>query len=427
MIQLASAQVHASERPGIPIRVFYSFPHRLGSGRICYTAWQQVSGLASAGAEVTAAVGSIVKPLAGSVRVHTTLSRGAIRIPYRVVGHKNAFWIHDVITAKLLKSIAGSIDIVHAWPLGSRQTLKTARALGIPAVLERPNAHTRFAMEVVRRECQKMGVALPAGHEHAYDEDTIHVEEEEYELATALLCPSDFVLRTFLEKGFERQRLVRHQYGFDERVFCVSDRSRARSNGAGLNMLFVGGCAPRKGLHYALSAWLASSACEQGRFVIAGEFVPGYREALSSMLSHSSIVVLGQRNDVADLMRQADVLVLPSIEEGSALVTSEARGCGCVLLVSEASGAMCRHMHDSLVHEVGDVSALAEHMGRLDRDRSLLERLRVASLESIGDITWTAAARRLVEAYGEVLSDVKRGKYAGSVTDSNEDPTEILR
>ena len=35
-----------------PIRVLYSFPHKLGADRICYTAWQQVNGLAAAGADV---------------------------------------------------------------------------------------------------------------------------------------------------------------------------------------------------------------------------------------------------------------------------------------------------------------------------------------------------------------------------------------
>ena len=63
-------------------------------------------------------------------------------------------------------------------------------------------------------------------------------------------------------------------------------------------MLFVGGCAPRKGLHYALEAWLRSPASNTGRFLIAGAFVPGYAEKLAPMLSHRSIEVLGHRSDV---------------------------------------------------------------------------------------------------------------------------------
>ena len=34
------------------VRVLYSFPLRLGADRICGIAWQQVNGLAAAGAEV---------------------------------------------------------------------------------------------------------------------------------------------------------------------------------------------------------------------------------------------------------------------------------------------------------------------------------------------------------------------------------------
>jgi hypothetical protein len=44
--------------------------------------------------------------------------------------------------------MAKQIDIVHAWPVGSLQTLETAKKLVIPTVLEWPNANTRFAYEV---------------------------------------------------------------------------------------------------------------------------------------------------------------------------------------------------------------------------------------------------------------------------------------
>ena len=75
-------------------------------------------------------------------------------------------------------------------------------------MLERPNAHTRFAYEAVRAECERLGVALPADHEHAYNADTLRLEEEEYALADRLLCPSDFVLQTFLDEGFAPDQLV---------------------------------------------------------------------------------------------------------------------------------------------------------------------------------------------------------------------------
>jgi D-inositol-3-phosphate glycosyltransferase len=387
---------------GTRLRVLYSFPHRLGAERICHTAWQQVAGLAEAGADVMVFAAANARPLPAGAVLRPTLARGRMRVPTRLLGRLRTCRLHDRIVARRLERLGRRVDVVHAWPLGSLRTLQTACRLGIPTVLERPNAHTAFAYRVVQEECRRLDVTLPPGHEHAHDPDVLAIEEAEYRLATRLLCPSDFVARTFLDEGFPPERLARHQYGFDDRVYYPRPGQPAR--GAGLTALFAGGCAPRKGLHHALDAWLASSASRYGRLLVAGGFVAGYAERLAPALSHPSVRVLGHRTDLPELMRTSDVLVLPSIEEGSALVTSEARGSGCVLLVSDASGAVCRHMDNALVHRAGDVAALTRHFDRLDGDRALLASLRAASLRTVGDITWKAAAARLLGAYAEAIA-----------------------
>lgn len=384
------------------VRVLHSFPHRMGANRICYIAWQQVNGLAAAGAEILAFPGSLSRAVPAGVKVEPTLARGRLRLPYKLVGSRRAFVLHDSIVARRLRGLAGEVDIVHTWPLGALRTLKAARELGIPTVLERPNANTRFAYEVVQKECERLGVALPPGHEHAYNADILRVEEEEYDLADGLLCPSDFVVKTFRDKGFEPGKLVRHTYGFDEKVYFPGRRTRPAD--AGLAMLFVGVCAVRKGVHFALEAWLKSPAHETGTFQIAGEFLPAYAEKLRPMLSHPSVKVLGHRNDIPDLMRQSDILVLPSIEEGFGLVIADAMGAGCVPLASDACTEICRHMQTGLVHPVADVATLAQQITMLHEDRSLLERLRIASLEFAPQVTWTAAGVRLLEAYREVIA-----------------------
>jgi glycosyltransferase involved in cell wall biosynthesis len=309
--------------------------------------------------------------------------------------------LHDWIVARRIEKLAGQIDIIHTWPLGALETLKTAARLGIPTVLERCNAHTRFAMEVVQEECERLGVTLPPDHEHAYNEEKLRREEEEYELASSLLCPCDFVVKTFLDKGFTRERLVRHIYGYDEKVYYPSAERRPPQRG--LTMLFVGVCAVRKGVHFALEAWLKSPACKDGTFLIAGEFLPAYQEKLAQMLSHPSVKVLGHRDDVPELMRKSDILVLPSIEEGFGLVITEAMGSGCVPLASEACTEICSHMETGLMHKVGDVEALCQHITMLHADRALLERLRAASLKVAPEITWTAAGRILLQAYRETI------------------------
>jgi glycosyltransferase involved in cell wall biosynthesis len=382
-------------------RVVYSFPLRLGAGRICYTAWQQVNGLAAAGAELRVFSASVGREIPAGAKVSSTLEWGRARLPFRIVGTKRAVALHDKIVARRIEKLADQIDIIHTWPTGSLETLRTAARLGIPTVLERPNANTRFAMEVVKEECNRLGIVLPPDHEHAYNEEKLRREEAEYRLATRLLCPSDFVVKTFVDKGYPNRKLIRHIYGYDEKVYYPGCEPRDPKQG--LRMLFVGVCAVRKGVHYALEAWLNSPACKTGNFLIAGEFLPAYLEKLAPWLSHPSVKVLGHRNDVADLMRNSDLLVLPSIEEGFGLVITEAMGCGCVPLASEACTEICSHMKTGLMHKIGDLESLTRQITMLHEDRALLQRLRDACLRACPEITWTAAGRRLLDAYRETI------------------------
>jgi len=384
------------------VRVLFSFPHKLGADRICHTAWQQVNGLAAAGADVLVFPGVLHRPVSPNITARPTLARGKARIPYRLFGRMRTLAFHDWIVSRRIEKLVGKVDIIHTWPLGALQTLKTAARYGIPTVLERPNAHTRFAMEVVQKECERLGVALPPDHEHAYNAAKLRREEEEYQLAYRLLCPSDFVVQTFLDQGFPQEKLARHQYGFDPTIYYPNGRQESRKRG--FTMLFVGVCAVRKGVHYALEAWLQSPAHRDGTFLIAGDFLPAYAEKLAPMLSHPSVHVLGHRKDIPELMRQSDVLILPSIEEGYGLVIAEAMGSGCVPLASDACTEICRHMETGLVHRVGDVATLTQHIAMLHGDQKLLERLRAASLRMSNETTWTAAGVKLLQVYREAIA-----------------------
>lgn len=400
------------------IRVLYSFPHKLGGGRIQTTAWEQVKGVVAAGAEVVVHPAVLQVPVPGNPKVQPTLSLGGFRLPYKLLGTLRTCALHDRIVARRLRKLKGKIDIVHLWPLGAVETAKAAAEIGIPTVLERPNAHTRFAYEVVQKECERLGVDLPPDHEHAYKPEVLRTEEEEYKLSYRLLCPSDFVVKTFLDLGFQHEQLVRHFYGVDEHLFYPSAERQKRQKT--FTLIFVGVCAVRKGLHFALEAWLKSPASRDGKFLIAGSFIPAYEDKLRPMLSHPSVQVLGHREDVAELMRSSDAFVLPTIEEGFGLVCTEAMACGCVPIVSDACTDICKHMENSLVHRIGDVKALSEHITALYESPTLLSRLRDSGLRGVPEITWSAAGERLLALYREVIADYRQARQSGPSTEPAE-------
>ena len=386
------------------IHVLYSFPLRLGITGIGMSAWYQIWGLLREGVHVELYCGSLEKQLQKLNYLKRTLVPFGIKIPMRLLGGNRVMRLHDRIVSNALRCISrkSHIDIVHCWPSGCLQTLKTARELGIRTILERPSVHTRLVYEITARECDKLGIKL---HKHysLFDETRLAREEEEFSLADRLLCPSKNVMKTFIERGFKENQLLIGRRGYNPDIFYTEECSNREKEKYFFTMAYIGEGNPLKGLHFALHAWVASEASKKGRFYICGRILPEYRDLLNPLLAHPSVKYLGFVQDVAKIMRHCDALVLPSLSEGYGRVTCEARACGCVPLVSDAASEACEHMKNGLVHKAGDVDMLREHIDLLASNIGLRERLRAHSLENIKSLTWSEAAKSLVAAYRECL------------------------
>jgi glycosyltransferase involved in cell wall biosynthesis len=388
---------------GGELRVLYSFPHVLGKAGIGTTAAHQIDGLLEQGVTVDVVCTSSTVPLRGARRVVETLKVAGRRIPHRALGVRRAYAYHDMRAARILRRLHGEFDLVHCWPAACLRTLTTARAVGVPSFREAPSAHTKRAYEDAARSAAAVGVALPKGHHHRHDPKELARELREFAAADYLLVPSPYVERTFLEESQPPDSLILHQYGFTPGDFHPPKRS-SNGGGRGLRALFVGRGEPNKGLHLALKAWVDSGAGEDGDLLICGDVLPEYRERIAGLLEHPSVHELGFVDDVGALMRDSEALLLPSLTEGSALVTYEAQAAGCALLVSDAAGAPCVHGEQGLIHEAGDVGALTRHLRQVREDANLLSRLRDEALANATQLTWSAAGTVLAAAYRQGLA-----------------------
>jgi glycosyltransferase involved in cell wall biosynthesis len=397
------------------MRILYSFPHSLGRPGIGTTAYHQVEGVIESGTSVVVCCTSLDRDVVGADSIVRTLAVGGRRLPHRLLGVQRAYRYHDRRAANLLRALAGSVDVVHAWPSAMLETVKVARSIGVPVAREVPNTHTAHAFAAVTRELSQLVMPPIEGHSHTFAQEILQREEAEYEAADCLLVPSEFALGTFIDRGVPRGKLVLHRYGFDPTRFYPDGPARVSGQRRdGLQALFVGSCEPRKGLHYALRAWIESGAAARGRFVICGDFVPGYREALASWLDHPSVSVSGFSQNPAALMRESDILIFPTVEEGSALVTYEAQACGCALVVSDAAGARCRHEREGLVHPAGDVRTLTSHLRTLDEQPELVMRLQHGAIENSRQLTWRHAGQELVDVYAGLAASTRRPDLAAT-------------
>lgn len=103
---------------------------------------------------------------------------------------------------------------------------------------------------------------------------------------------------------------------------------------------------------------------------------------------------------VAEMMRQADIFVLPTLEDSFALVVFEAMATGLPVVTTSHAGAseMIEAGDDGLILPAGDVDALAEAIRRLVQSPELCRELGAAARRKVqGAHSWEDYGRRVME------------------------------
>jgi glycosyltransferase involved in cell wall biosynthesis len=387
------------------MRVLYSFPDTLGAAGIGTTALEQVRSLARLGVDVHVAATSLAAD--PGVPCTVTLAPAGCRVPHGALGRDHAgalraYAWHDRRVAAMIRRGAG-LDAVHCWPQATLRTAHVASQLGIAVLRQAPSTHTAHAVRTVAALHAELGMPMRVDDFHGHSPALVAREEAEYEAADLVLAPSPYAASTFARRGFPAERVWVHRFG------CDLDRFRPAAGEPDperpLTFLFAARGEPAKGLHHALRAWAASGvATDSARLVLCGRIDADFRRHLGALLDDPSIEERGFTTDLATVMREADVMLLPSRNEGSALVTYEAQATGCVLAVSDATGAPAQHLVHGLVHRAGDEAALADHLRRLATERALLPDLRRRVLMDRERLAWDAAAGGLAGAYRAAIA-----------------------
>ncbi|WP_374019305.1 glycosyltransferase family 4 protein [Paenibacillus thiaminolyticus] len=133
-----------------------------------------------------------------------------------------------------------------------------------------------------------------------------------------------------------------------------------------------------------------------------GEAEPELRDMTASLGLSEHVYFLGRRQDAAALMKQADLFVLPSIQDNHPVAVMEAQLAGKLVIVSNAGGIpeMVQHGVTGLVSEAGRSEQLLHHLQLgLDNDSF---RLQVgAQAQAWGRAYWSLEAMtgRVLDIY----------------------------
>lgn len=264
---------------------------------------------------------------------------------------------------------------------------------------DRGSSHQRYQEELVSDEFRRWGVDAPVSDPR----DTVR-EEAIYAMADGITVPSSFAARSFVAMGIPAEKVHTIPYGV--RLERFKPPATPPPNPAErFEALFVGGVGLRKGVPYLLEAF-AKVQHPQKRLRVVGALSREMGAVLGRLpQQHVEFLGLQPQARVAELMGQSHLLVLPSVEEGLALVQGQALACGCPVLATTNTGGedLFRDEEEGFIVPIRDAVALTNRMQRVIDESGLWERLRAAALDRVHQLGgW--------ETYGECWHNLLHGK-----------------
>ncbi|MBT9463095.1 glycosyltransferase family 4 protein [Hydrogenophaga sp.] len=269
------------------------------------------------------------------------------------------------------------------------------QARGGRYVCDRGSSHIKVQDTLLREEHTEWGLPF-----EGIDHRAIEREEAEYALADCITVPSGFAYRSFVDQGVASEKMRLLPYGVNLSRFAPC----GTPDPARFDLLFVGAMSLQKGVPYLLQAF--KRVRHSGKsLTFAGAVAPQLIALMKVRgLWSDDIRVLGHvpQAELKQVMSQSHVLVLPSVQEGLAMVMAQAMACGCPVIASENTGA--RDLFDDgqegFIVPVRNPQALTERLQRLADEPDLRMRMSAQALERVKRMGgWRDYGQRALSTY----------------------------
>lgn len=343
-------------------------------------------------------------------RLHTRPWREALRLAAGRVGwqrplrHETGWASVDAVYHALDRHVADRlwhwyrrrcISAVYAYEDGARDTLLAARGLGLRAVYDLPIAYHATVHRLLAEEAERWPAWQPTLVATADSAAKLERKREELLAAEVVVCPSRFVLDSVPDELRRGRRFVVAEFGSPPPG--GGERTEA-APGRPLRLLFAGSMGQRKGLADLFEALRLLDRRDVELVVMGSPLLPlAFYQGLGVPFRWEPP---RPHAEVLALMDRCDVLVLPSIAEGRALVQQEALSRGLPIVVTPNAGGedLVQDGETGFLVPIRAPQVLAERIAWLADHRDALPAMAAASRRMAARLTWHDYAQRVLDA-----------------------------
>jgi len=307
-----------------------------------------------------------------------------------------AWWSHRSFDGYVRNAMPNG-DILFALSSSVLEAAKKMQSLGGKFVCDRGSSHIQYQNKILQEEYRRWKVDFSG-----VDPRFIATDEECYDVADFITVPSLFVYRTFLEHGVEESKLRRIPYGVDLDLY----KKVADPAPEWFDVLFVGQVSFRKGIPYLLEAYKRFRHPKK-RLTIVGAIQPEIKTYLGRQEIGDDIRFLGivPQTELKNIMSSSHVMILPSIEEGLALVQAQAMACACPVIGTENSGAEDLFEDDieGFITPIRDTDTIVDRLGEMADNPLKRQKMSEAALTRVKNLGgWDTYGDQMVNMFTQL-------------------------
>jgi len=311
----------------------------------------------------------------------------------------------DRTVAQRIRQRTG-LEGVYGYEDGSLETFRAAKKLGLKCFYDLPIAYWETVRKLLEEEMARLPEWEPTLVGTRDSTAKLARKTEELTLADMVVCPSLFVLRSLPPDARRDKQCIVAEFGSPPRNLDAARRAGPESGK--LRVLFAGSMTQRKGLADVFAAMKLLKRSDVELLVMGSPIVP--MEFYRGQYPDFTYLSTRPHREVLALMQSCDVLVLPSLAEGRALVQQEALANGLPLIITENTGGedLIVEGETGFLVPIRSPEKIAEKIGWLADHRDTLPAMRLAAIKKAGEYPWQRYNDRIVTAISASLGHVTK-------------------
>ncbi len=305
--------------------------------------------------------------------------------------------------------VAGRLDGhggFYGYEYGARESLKRARALGIPGFLDLPSPEHDFSEGIIAAEVARFPDLQSDYRTHVsgLQDERTEYRREEWEAASHIVTASTLTRDSWVAKGWSPRPVAVIPYGAPP---VRESYLRAMPDEQPLRFVWAGTFSIRKGAHLLIEAWRSWTPSHPGieLHIYGAVTLPEkvLADLPTSIVFHGSVA----QHVLFEALAGSAALVFPTLCDGFGMVVTEAFALGVPVITTERAGAvdLVRQGENGLRIAAGSAQAIAEALDAFMDLRADWPAMRHAAAETARGWQWSDYRRELSRFVGQALME----------------------